>query len=112
MAVNINGEKPLQNMMMNNSNHKGSFLNLFHQSVLNLDYYSYSYFSSTRLGNVRNTAEVTESLPLLLHCRDPMESLASPRNIKILKIGEGHTLLLLGDRAYILGKARYKVNQH
>ena len=34
----------------------------------------------------------SELLPLLLHCRDPMKSKPSPRNIKILKIGDGYVI--------------------
>ena len=63
MAVNMNGEKPLQNMMMDYSIHKGSFPNFIAPNSFfkNLDYSSYSYFSCRRLGNIRNIAGVNHS---------------------------------------------------
>ena len=43
----------------------------------------------------------SESLPLLRHCRDPMESETSPRNVKILKKSE--TTLLSQLPSYVPG---------
>ena len=54
----MNGEKTLQNMMMDYSVHKVSFLNFIAPNgfLKMLDYFSY-----TGLGNVRNTAVVNHS---------------------------------------------------
>ena len=64
MAVNMNREKPLQNIMMDYSIHKGSFPNFIapNRFFKNSDHSSYSYFSCTRLGNIRNIAGVNHSL--------------------------------------------------
>ena len=49
----MHGEKPLQNMIMDYSIHKGSFLNFIAPNIFkNLDYSSYSYFSCTSFGKV------------------------------------------------------------
>ena len=92
MAVNMNGEKPLQNMMMNYSIHKGSFPNFIApNSFLKFRQFFIQLFFMQEVGKYPKHSG-SESLPLLRHCRDPMESQPSPRNIKILKIGDGYVI--------------------
>ena len=85
MAVNMNGEKPLLNMMMDFSIHNGSFKILLHQTFFKkLRLFFIQLFFIYEVGKCPKYSG-SESLPLLRHCRDP-ESQSSPRNTKILKI--------------------------
>ena len=71
MAVNIKLEKPMQNMMMDYTYTKLVFLILLQQTVFKFfRLFFKQLFSSNRLGNDQND----ESLPLLCHYRDSMES--------------------------------------
>ena len=72
-------------------NIKFVFLNVLHQTVLEnfrLFFIQLILIFMYEIGKCPKHRG-SESLPLLRHCRDPMESYLSPRNINILKIGDG-----------------------
>ena len=111
VTCNMNGGKPLQNMMMDYCIHKGSFLNFFAPNK-NLDYSSYSYFSSTRLGNVRNTAGVNHScccaIAEILWSRSRL-----PEISKFLKIGDGYVIAATPSLTFLsFHSSNIKNDQH
>ena len=74
MAVNINGEKPLQNMVLYFSIHKGSFPNFIAQKFKKkIRLFFIQLFFIYEVGKFPKHSG-SESLPRLRHCRDPMES--------------------------------------
>ena len=92
----MNGEKPLQNMMIDYIIHKGSFQNFIAPNSFfkNLDYSSYSYFSCRRLGNVRNvrnTAGVNHSRCCAI-AKIPWSLSRLPGISTFQKIGDGYVI--------------------
>ena len=96
-------EKPLQNVMMNYSIHKFRFLDFIAAVFENFR----TFFMQLTLYPKHSRSE---SLPLLPPLRDPMESQPSPRNSKILNIGDCYLIAALNGaaqkRGWGLGRMR------
>ena len=86
-------KKPLQKKMLGYYIHKDSFLNFF-CTLQFLNFFRLFFIQLIFMyvvGKYRKHSG-SESLPLLRHCRDPIESKPSSRNIKILKFGDGYVI--------------------